>query len=65
MMMIMNCSYEIVDDETIASNLDYCRMFPPSETSPRHLQGLSLCQHLSSDCLEWSCAVAVTIAITK
>ena len=61
--MMMNCFCGMVDRQKVFSVIfsrDHCQRFPPSQISDTSRAGFEPAQNLSSDLVEWSCAVSIT-----
>ena len=63
MMMIMNCFCAMVDRRkafSLISSRDHCQRSSPSRISDTPRAEFEPAQNLSSDLVEWSCAVVIT-----
>ena len=63
MMMMMNCFCVMVDRRNVVSLIssqDYCQKFSPSRISDTPGAWFEPLQNLSSNFLEWGCAVVIT-----
>ena len=63
MMMMMNCSCGMVDRRkafSLISSRDHCQRSSPSRISDTPRAGFEPVQNLSSDFVEWNCAVVIT-----
>ena len=63
MMMMMNCFCGMVDRRkalSLISSRDHCQRSSPSRISDKPRAGFEPAQNLSSDLVEWSCAVVIT-----
>ena len=64
MMMMMNCFCGMVDRRkafSLISSRGHCQRSSPSRVSNTPRAGFEPAQNLSSDLVEWSCAIMITI----